>query len=126
MTCTDTNQRNKFVKAWRFSLTLADRASTGLDALLKKLPEESATNSGNTNTENQRYIAAEDPAYTQMYYALDGRMSQVRDNFDKIRNNVRQPLNTPGAPRANGQGGLRIICDKDGALKDQSGNQYCS
>jgi hypothetical protein len=121
MTCTDTDDRQKIMTAFTNAYALAERASGALDALIKGLPSPAGTGS-NAVRVNQNYIAAEDPAYTQMWFAQDNRLAQVKKSFDTIYSQVTKKPDD----RAKGKGALRLICDKGGNVKAQDEKtSYC-
>lgn len=68
MTCTDAAIRAKVEEAWVSGLVMSDWASKNLGNLKDKLP--ASTVKDKLNPENQRFIAAEDPAFTQIFMLL--------------------------------------------------------
>lgn len=125
MTCTDARDRNKIMTAFANGLMLASQASSSLDKLRKALPDQANVRdkTSNTVTANLRFIADEDPAYTQMFFALDGRIVNVKDSFDTVTSMVAK---VPGDRDNKGTGGLRFICDKAGKVLDAAGESYCA
>jgi len=69
---------------------LGSKASEALDALKKGLPQPAKDRTSNPVKENQNYIAAEDPAYTQMFFAQDKRIEPVKEAFEIVVTNDRK------------------------------------
>lgn len=124
MTCTDAGDRLKITNAFADALNLAGAASKALGILRKSLPkgDEVQEKSSKPIAENQNYISTVDPAFTQMFFALDGRILDVKGVFDKIQHQV---LLTPDKRTKDSKGGLRFICDKGGKIMDGNGESFC-
>ncbi|KAH8590600.1 hypothetical protein B0O99DRAFT_691387 [Bisporella sp. PMI_857] len=118
-TCTDAGDRLKITKAFADAKMLGKMAVEALGDLSKSLPEPVKKSS--SVKENQQYIAIQDPAYTQMWHALDQRVADVKNKYEKILTGVEEVPDN----RSKGKGGLRFICDKDGKVMDPKGKPYC-
>ncbi|KAM5451740.1 hypothetical protein MaudCBS49596_003567 [Microsporum audouinii] len=114
-TCTDKIDRGKITAAFKDALELAQHSSTFLKDLDDGLAGEE------TKARRVSYIVTKDPAFTQMFYALDDRIGYVKESFDILLDKM---------TRYEGRGidgadGVRFICDREGIIKDNEGGSYC-
>lgn len=116
--CTDSRDRQKITAAFQDALDLVQTGSMFLKRLGDGLPKKIGSNA---NKENIAFIAQEDPAFTQMFYAQDNRIAYVKETYDIVLQKIKSFKGRNGDKGD----GLRFICDRKGVLKDTEGGSYC-
>ncbi|OQO02810.1 hypothetical protein B0A48_11093 [Cryoendolithus antarcticus] len=121
-TCTDANDRQMIFQAWQNFQPLVDTTTQRLTTLAAGYPEPGKAEK--TNAKNEKYIKQTDPAFTQMFNARSGFLSNVKQAFESITAGIKsipnRPGNDPGPPA------LRFVCDKHAQVKDQDGGTLCT
>lgn len=119
-TCTDELDRQRVTAAFQDSMELIEKSSEFLEALQEGLPKK-PIKKGTATKENVQCIVQEDPAFTQMFYAQDHRVGDVKKTFENLLNGMKSfNGRNKGLPDA-----VRFICDPKGVVQSAQGRQWC-
>ncbi|WEW59872.1 hypothetical protein PRK78_005353 [Emydomyces testavorans] len=116
-TCTDQTERQEITAAFQDALELAATSSKFLKALRDRLPKQPGSAA---NKDNVAFVVQEDPAFTQMFYAQDNHIDDVRETFDVLLQKMKSFNGRNGD-----KNGVRFICDKEGKVKSAKGESFC-
>ncbi|MCJ1417231.1 hypothetical protein MMC32_003573 [Xylographa parallela] len=118
--CTSISEREAIWDAWDAALKLADSAYGGLNGLRANLPNPFTRDVNTTEPDprNGNYIAWTDPAYTQLFGALSGRIGDVGNVFQKMLTNM---PNQYGPDRRGRE--LRFVCN---TMRDYNNAPHCT
>lgn len=115
--CTDKDDRERIVTAWRNVIKLSSATSTHLDQLSKGLPSPP---SGRIDKANRKLIYDRDSPFAQFFRAQDSKISNVKAAFDKIKEMAEKPQDQRGST----PGALRFVCDKQAKIKNRAGTPF--
>ncbi|MCJ1435613.1 hypothetical protein MMC27_004987 [Xylographa pallens] len=118
--CTRSSDRAAIYNAWNAALNLAQSAYGGLSGLRADLPNPYTTDATTRIPvpQNGNYIAWTDPAYTQLFGALSGRIGDVGNVYQKMLANM---PNQYGQDRGGRE--LRLVCN---TMRDYNNALHCT
>ncbi|KAK2767033.1 hypothetical protein FQN54_006351 [Arachnomyces sp. PD_36] len=118
--CADENDRKKVLLAFEYGYHYAEKASSFLQTLSDGLPKPAGSSA---IKDNVKYIVETDPAFTQMFFAQDNRVLQVKGTFDNLLAKMKS-YDGRNTKRENANG-VRFVCDREDEVRNVDGDSWC-